>query len=45
MPYRLRDVEQVAAELKAERQPYAVFVDNNLGSRRALFWRGRYARR
>jgi radical SAM superfamily enzyme YgiQ (UPF0313 family) len=34
MPYRLRDVEQVAAELKADRQPYAVFVDNNLGSRR-----------
>jgi radical SAM superfamily enzyme YgiQ (UPF0313 family) len=27
-------VEQVAAELKADRQPYAVFVDNNLGSRR-----------
>jgi radical SAM superfamily enzyme YgiQ (UPF0313 family) len=33
MPYRLRDVEQVVAELEADRQPYAVFVDNNLGSR------------
>jgi radical SAM superfamily enzyme YgiQ (UPF0313 family) len=33
MPYRLRDVEQVVAELKADGQPYAVFVDNNLGSR------------
>ena len=33
MPYRLRDAEQVVAELKADGQPYAVFVDNNLGSR------------
>jgi radical SAM superfamily enzyme YgiQ (UPF0313 family) len=33
MPYRLRDTEQVVAELKADGQPYAVFVDNNLGSR------------
>jgi radical SAM superfamily enzyme YgiQ (UPF0313 family) len=33
MPYRLRDVEQIAAELTADGQPYAVFVDNNLGSR------------
>jgi len=33
MPYRMRDVEQVAAELAADGQPYAVFVDNNLGSR------------
>jgi radical SAM superfamily enzyme YgiQ (UPF0313 family) len=33
MPYRLRDVEQVVAELRADRQPYAVFIDNNLGSR------------
>jgi radical SAM superfamily enzyme YgiQ (UPF0313 family) len=33
MPYRLRDVEQVVAEIAADRQPYAVFVDNNLGSR------------
>jgi radical SAM superfamily enzyme YgiQ (UPF0313 family) len=33
MPYRLRDVEQVAAEIESDRQPYAVFIDNNLGSR------------
>jgi radical SAM superfamily enzyme YgiQ (UPF0313 family) len=33
MPYRLRDVEQVAAEIASDRQPYAVFIDNNLGSR------------
>jgi radical SAM superfamily enzyme YgiQ (UPF0313 family) len=33
MPYRLRDVEQVVEELRADGQPYAVFVDNNLGSR------------
>ena len=33
MPYQLRDPEQVAAEIVADGQPYAVFVDNNLGSR------------
>ena len=33
MPYRLRDVDQIASEIKADGQPYAVFVDNNLGSR------------
>jgi radical SAM superfamily enzyme YgiQ (UPF0313 family) len=33
MPYRLRDAEQIATELVADGQPYAVFVDNNLGSR------------
>lgn len=33
MPYRLRDVEQVVEEIKADGQAYAVFVDNNLGSR------------
>jgi radical SAM superfamily enzyme YgiQ (UPF0313 family) len=32
-PYLTRDVEQVVAEFAADRQPYAVFVDNNLGSR------------
>jgi radical SAM superfamily enzyme YgiQ (UPF0313 family) len=35
MPYRLRDVEQVVAEIAADAQPYAVFIDNNLGSRPA----------
>ncbi len=34
MPYRVRDPKQVAAEFAADRQPYAVFIDNNLGSRR-----------
>jgi radical SAM superfamily enzyme YgiQ (UPF0313 family) len=33
MPYRLRAVEQVVGEIVADRQPYAVFIDNNLGSR------------
>jgi radical SAM superfamily enzyme YgiQ (UPF0313 family) len=32
MPYKTRDPEQVAAELLADGQPYAVFTDNNLGS-------------
>ncbi len=35
MPYRMREVEQVVAEIEADRQPYTVFVDNNLGSRPA----------
>jgi len=34
MPYRMRDPAQIAAEFEADDQPYAVFVDNNLGSRR-----------
>jgi radical SAM superfamily enzyme YgiQ (UPF0313 family) len=33
MPYRVRDVEQVAQEFNDDGQPYGVFVDNNLGSR------------
>ncbi len=33
MPYLTRDVEQIVAEFRADGQPYAVFVDNNLGSR------------
>jgi radical SAM superfamily enzyme YgiQ (UPF0313 family) len=33
MPYQVRDVEQVVEEFRADEQPYAVFVDNNLGSR------------
>jgi radical SAM superfamily enzyme YgiQ (UPF0313 family) len=35
MPYRMRGVRQIADEIRADRQPYAVFVDNNLGSRPA----------
>ena len=34
MPYQMRDPEQVAAEWCAAGTPYAVFLDNNLGSRR-----------
>jgi radical SAM superfamily enzyme YgiQ (UPF0313 family) len=33
MPYLVRDVEQIVSEFEADDQPYAVFVDNNLGSR------------
>jgi radical SAM superfamily enzyme YgiQ (UPF0313 family) len=33
MPYRIRLAEQVAEEIASDDQPYAVFVDNNLGSR------------
>ena len=33
MPYLVRDVEQIAAEFQATDQPYAVFIDNNLGSK------------
>jgi radical SAM superfamily enzyme YgiQ (UPF0313 family) len=34
MPYRMRDPEQIVAEFLADAQPYAVFIDNNLGSNR-----------
>lgn len=33
MPYRMRHVQQVVDEIVADRQPYTVFIDNNLGSR------------
>ena len=36
MPYRMRDPEQVADEFLADGQPYAVFIDNNLGSQAGL---------
>ncbi|MFN7920099.1 MAG: radical SAM protein [Bryobacteraceae bacterium] len=39
MPYRMRDPEQIAAEFEANGEPYAVFVDNNLGSRRDYLYR------
>ena len=39
MPYRMRDVEQVVAEIEACAEPYVVFVDNNLGSNRAYLRR------
>lgn len=34
MPYRMRDPQQAVEEFQADDQPYAVFIDNNLGSRR-----------
>ncbi len=34
MPYRMRDPAQVVAEILEDGRPYAVFVDNNLGSNR-----------
>ncbi len=34
MPYRMRDPRQIVEELLADAQPYAVFIDNNLGSNR-----------
>ncbi|HKW56151.1 MAG TPA: radical SAM protein [Candidatus Acidoferrum sp.] len=34
MPYRMREPRQIAAEFAADGQPYAVFIDNNLGSNR-----------
>jgi radical SAM superfamily enzyme YgiQ (UPF0313 family) len=35
MPYRMRAPAQVAQEFADDDQPYAVFIDNNLGSNRA----------
>lgn len=35
MPYQMRDPEQVADEWRAAGTAYAVFLDNNLGSRRS----------
>jgi len=34
MPYKVRDAAQVAHDIQANGEPYAVFIDNNLGSRR-----------
>ncbi len=33
VPYQMRDPEQIVAEFQADDQPYAVFTDNNLGSK------------
>ena len=33
MPYRVREPEDIRRQFERDRQPYAVFVDNNLGSR------------
>ncbi|TWU42277.1 Radical SAM superfamily protein [Novipirellula artificiosorum] len=34
MPYQTRDVKQIVREFEATEQPYGVFTDNNLGSRK-----------
>lgn len=34
IPYRMRDPEDVRRQFEQENQPYAVFIDNNLGSNR-----------
>jgi radical SAM superfamily enzyme YgiQ (UPF0313 family) len=34
IPYRMREPEDIRAQFAAEKQPYAVFIDNNLGSNR-----------
>lgn len=39
MPYRARDPERVAAEIRADGKRYAVFVDNNLGACPDYLWR------
>lgn len=33
MPYQMDDVESVVRQLRDSREPYGVFIDNNLGSR------------
>jgi radical SAM superfamily enzyme YgiQ (UPF0313 family) len=33
MPYRVRDPEDIRRQFEADDQPYAVFIDNNLGSK------------
>lgn len=35
MPYQMRPPAAIAAEFAGDRQPYGVFIDNNLGSRPA----------
>ncbi len=39
MPYRVRDPEDVARQIESDGQPYAVFVDNNLGASRSYLRR------
>ncbi len=34
MPYRVREPEDIRRQFEADGQPYAVFIDNNLGSKR-----------
>ena len=37
MPYRVREPEDIRQQFEADDQPYAVFIDNNLGSTPRLF--------
>jgi radical SAM superfamily enzyme YgiQ (UPF0313 family) len=37
MPYRMRDPEDIRRQFAADGQPFAVFIDNNLGSRPEYF--------
>jgi radical SAM superfamily enzyme YgiQ (UPF0313 family) len=34
MPYRMRDPQDIRRQFEADDQPYGVFIDNNLGSKR-----------
>ncbi|HEV2454777.1 MAG TPA: radical SAM protein [Verrucomicrobiae bacterium] len=34
MPYRVRETGDIRRQFESDKQPYAVFIDNNLGSRR-----------
>jgi len=34
MPYRVREPEDIRRQFEADGQPYAVFIDNNLGAKR-----------
>jgi radical SAM superfamily enzyme YgiQ (UPF0313 family) len=39
MPYHMLEAEQVVRQIEADDQPYSVFIDNNLGSRRDYLWK------
>jgi radical SAM superfamily enzyme YgiQ (UPF0313 family) len=39
MPSRVRDPHDVARQLSESGEPYAVFLDNNLGANRGYLWR------
>jgi radical SAM superfamily enzyme YgiQ (UPF0313 family) len=39
MPYHMLEPEQVARQIEADGQPYFVFIDNNLGSRKDYLWK------
>lgn len=39
MPYQVKQVEDLCAEIRQDAQPYLVFIDNNLGSRKDYLYR------